>query len=456
MTRTDVLILGSGQAGAPLSWRLARAGRRVTLVERGHVGGTCVNTGCTPTKTFIASAQAAHDARRAGDLGVETGTVRVDLAAVVARKERIVQEWRSGVQKNIDETEGLELVRGHARFVGPRRIEVGDVRFEADTVIINVGATNVVPPIEGLDETPYLDNASVMELTRLPRRLVVLGGGYVGCEFAQAFRRFGAEVAVVEAAPHLLAREDADVSETLEAVFRDEGIELHLGAPATSVSGREGSVAVTLDDGTEVEGSHLLLALGRRPATSELGCDAAGVEVDRSGAVVVDAHYRTSADGVYAVGDCTGGAQFTHTAWDDHRILFDILQGAEGRTRSGRLIPWAAFTDPQVAGVGASEKEAEESGTPVRVATFPFRRIARAYEVDRPQGMIKVLIHPETERVVGARVVGAEAAELVTVFQMLMATDAPVTALVDAQMIHPAYVEGLQSAVMTLDPYALS
>ncbi|MEQ8331137.1 MAG: mercuric reductase [Longimicrobiales bacterium] len=457
MHHPDVLIIGSGQAGAPLSWRLARNGRRVVLVERAHLGGTCVNVGCTPTKAFLASAEAAHRIRRAPDLGVNAGAPDVDMDAVVARKRDIVETWRSGVADNIEEAgDALRLVRGHAVFTGPRTVRVGDEAFSPDVVIVNVGARPAVPPIDGLDSVDFLDNASAMELTEVPDHLVVLGGGYIGCELGQAFRRFGADVTILEAGPHLMGREDADVSEALEEAFREEGVRLRLGRTATSVRREGGRIRVVLDDGEEVDGSHLLVATGRRPNTDDLGCEAAGLERDERGHLVVDDHYRTSVDGVYALGDCTGGPQFTHASWDDHRILFQLLEGDERRTRAGRVVPYSSFTDPQVARVGLSQREAEDAGLPHEVATLPFGRIARAYETGRTAGLVKVVIHAESERILGAAVVGAEAAELITVFEMMMLADAPASVLVDAQMIHPAFVEGLQSAVMTLPRYALS
>lgn len=457
MQHVDVMVIGSGQAGAPLSWRLAGTGRSVVLAERAQLGGTCVNVGCTPTKTFIASAEAAHRARNAGRLGVDAGPVRVDMARVVARKDDMVETWRSGVASHIEKAgERLRLVRGHARFTAPRTVRIGDETFTADIVLVNTGARPRVPDVKGLDAVPWLDNGTVMELTELPRHLVVLGGGYVGCELGQAFRRFGAEVTIVQAPDHLLAHEDEDVSEALEEVFRDEGIHLRLGMRAERVARTDPWISVSLDDGTWVEGSHLLVATGRVPNTDDLGADEGGIERDERGNIVVDDRFRTTAEGVYAVGDCTGGPQFTHASWDDHRILFDLLHGRDRRTAADRLVPHATFTDPQVARVGLSEREAREAGREVEVATLPFGRIARAAETGRGAGLVKVLVDPRTERVLGATVVGAEAAELVTVLQMLMMADAPVTALVDAQMIHPAFVEGLQAAVLRLERYRLA
>src|SRR6266852_650414 len=332
--KLDVIVVGSGQAGIPLAARLARAGKRVLLAERAEIGGTCVNTGCTPTKTMIASARAAHAARTAARLGVRAGPVEVDLPAVVDRKDAIVRRWREGAEKRLREGgERLTLVRGQARFTGERRIEVAGDTHTADIVVLDVGARPAAPPLEGLERVPWLSYETVMQLRELPSHLIVLGGGYIGCEFGQMFRRFGAQVTIVDVVPHLLSREDLEISSALEAVFRDEGIGLELGAGAERVSGQAGRIALRLSGGKELRGSHLLIATGRRPNTDDLGCDAGGIALDPKGFIVADDEYRTSAPGTYAVGDVIGQPQFTHTAWDDHRILFDLLLG---RSRRGR------------------------------------------------------------------------------------------------------------------------
>lgn len=461
----DVIIIGAGQAGSPLARRLAGTGRRTLLVEREYVGGTCINEGCTPTKTMLASARAAHVARRAGRLGVEVQGVRVDLAAVVDRKDGIVRSKRDRQRESLESTENLILVDGEARFAGPREIEVGGERHRAAVVIVNAGARPSIPPVDGLEGVEWLDSTSIMELREIPGRLVVLGGGYVGCEFGQMFRRFGSEVAIVNRSPHLLDREDEDISEAIEDVFREEGITLHLDAAAKRVSAAGASAAgrkrgaagitVELETGAPVEGTHLLVATGRSPNTDELGCDAAGIELDERGFIEVDDDYRTSVEGVYAVGDITGGPQFTHTSWDDHRILYDILLGNEGRDRSHRLIPYCVFTDPQVARVGLSVRDAKATGVVCEVATMPFGDIARAIETDETAGILKVLLDPETERVLGAAIVGAEAGELIHIFVALMQAGASARAIVDAEAIHPTLAEGVQSVVMTLPRYKL-
>jgi len=453
----DTIVIGSGQAGVPLATRLARSGKQVLLAERGALGGTCVNTGCTPTKTIVASARAAHVARTAGRLGIGIAEVRVDFPAVIARKDEMVRRWQEGVARRIDgAAPNLRLVRGHARLVAPRTVEVAGERHDARTIVLNTGARPVEPPIRGLAEVPWLDNHRIMELRELPRRLLVVGGGYIGCEFAQAFRRFGAEVVVLEPGPHLLGQQDPEVSAALEDVFRAEGIDLRLGARAVAVERASGSVRVALQDGAALEGSHLLVATGRRPNTDDLGSEAAGVQLDGRGFVRVDDQYRTSADGIYAVGDCSGGPQFTHTAWDDHRLLFDVLAGRPGRGRKDRIIPFTAYTDPQVAGVGLTEREAKERGLPHEVATVPFSQIARAIETDETAGILKVLVDPRSERILGASIVGAEAGELVHVFVALMAAGAKARAVVEMEAVHPAFAEGVQAVVMSLARYALS
>jgi pyruvate/2-oxoglutarate dehydrogenase complex dihydrolipoamide dehydrogenase (E3) component len=450
----DVIVIGSGQAGVPLATRLAGAGKQVLLAERGDLGGTCINTGCTPTKTMMASARAAHVARTAARLGVHTRQVEVDLAAVVDRKDAIVRQWREGVGRRL-QAERLTVISGHARFVGDRKVEVGGEVHSAETLVMNVGARPLLPPIDGLAEVPWLDSATVMNLREIPSHLMVLGGGYVGCEFGQMFRRFGSRVTILDQLEHLMSREDPEISSALEDVFRKEGIDLELGAKVAGLSGRVGEITLRLGSGKELRGSHLLVAVGRRPNTDDLGCEKAGITLDAKGFVVADDEYRTSAQGIYAVGDVIGGPQFTHTSWDDHRLLFDILLGRSHRGRRGRFIPYTAFTDPQVAGVGLTEKEGRERGIPFETATMPFGHVARAIEVDETAGVMKVLIDPKSERVLGAAIVGAEAGELIHVFIALMQAGASARAIVDAEFVHPTFAEGVQSLVMKLERYAL-
>jgi pyruvate/2-oxoglutarate dehydrogenase complex dihydrolipoamide dehydrogenase (E3) component len=455
--KVDAIVVGSGQAGVPLATRLARAGKQVVLAERGELGGTCVNTGCTPTKTMIASARAAHVARTSARLGVRAGPVAVDLPTVVDRKDAIVRRWREGVAKRLREAgDRLTVARGHARFTGERRLEVAGETYTADLVILDVGARPVTPEIAGLDAVPWLTYETVLDLRELPSHLIVLGGGYIGCELGQMFRRFGAQVTIADMGSHLLHRDDPEISSALEDVFRGEGIGVELGAKVERVSGEAGRIALRLAGGKELRGSHLLVATGRRPNTDDLGCDKGGVALDSKGFIVVDDEYRTSAAGTYAVGDATGQPQFTHTAWDDHRILFDLLLGRSRRTRKGRHIPYTAFTDPQVAGVGITEREARERGIAVEVATMPFGEVARAIEIDETAGVMKLLVDPKTERVLGAAIVGSEAGELIHIFVALMQAGAPARAFVEAEAVHPTFAEGVQSLVMKLPRYSLS
>ena len=462
-SKPDVIIIGTGQAGVPLATRLAAAGKRVVIVERGKPGGTCVNVGCTPTKTLVASARAAHVARTSERLGVHVGEVTVDFAAVMARKNGMVTRWRAGIEKHLAAGgEHLRLIRGHARFVGPRAVEVNGERLEAKYVVINVGARPVVPEIAGLAAVGALTSASALELTALPERLLILGAGYIACELGQVFRRLGAEVTLVAPSARLLPREDEAVSEALAGVFRAEGIGLELGKHVAEAARVEAGVELRLTAdhgvvaGASLRGSHLLLATGRTPNTNDLGCAAGNVALDVQGHVIVDERYETSERGVFAVGDCVPGPQFTHVSWDDHRVLFEILQERPARRRTDRLVPYTVFTDPQVAGVGLSEQAARAGGLEIEVATMPFRNIARAIETDETAGVVKIVIDAKSERVLGACIVGADAGELIHVFSALMQVGGSARAIVDGEFAHPTFAEGLQTTLMKLPRYALS
>lgn len=458
----DTIVIGTGQAGVPLATRLAAAGERVAVIERGALGGTCVNVGCTPTKTMIASARAAHVARTAGRLGVHAREVQVDFPAIAARKDAIVERWRNGVARRLDDAgERLRLIRGIARFTGPREVDVGGERLSAGTVVINVGARPHMPELPGLAEVPFLDYAGALNLRQLPEHLAIIGGGYIGCELGQMFRRFGSRVTIIHRGSRLLDREERESSTAIEDVFRAEGIELRLSTNIERIRRDGGGASIAVDlagaNTAPVTASHLLVAVGRRPNTDDLDCDRAGIARDGHGFVVVDDGFATTVPGVYAIGDVTGGPQFTHTSWDEHRLLHDRLRGrspAHGRT--GRNIPSTIFTDPQVARIGPTEAELKRRGTPYEVATMPFASIARAIETDELAGITKVLLDPANERLIGATLVGADAGELIHIFVVLMEANASARAIVDAEFVHPTFAEGVQSLVMRLPRYALS
>ena len=458
MTRKfDAIIVGAGQAGPPLAGRLTAAGQTVAVIERKLVGGTCVNYGCIPTKTLVASAHTAHVARRGAEYGIGTGEVTVDIAKVKARKDAVMLDDRHGVESWLAGMKGCTLIRGHARFEGPHTIRVDDEVLEADRIFLNVGGRAVVPNIPGLSDVDYLTNVGILDLDVLPEHLVIIGGSYIALEFAQMYRRFGARVTVLEKGPRLTAREDEDVSAAIKDILEAEDIEVHVGATSMRIIKRGNGFDLYPRDGAEpVSGTHLLVATGRTPNTGDLGCAAGNVAVDAQGRIVVDERYETSEPGVFAAGDCVPGPQFTHVSWDDHRVLFDLLTGRPARKRTDRVVPYTVFTDPQVAGVGLSEAAARARGFEIEVATMPFGNIARAIETDETAGVVKIVLDAKTERLLGVSVVGVDAGELVHVFSVLMQAGASARAIVDGEFAHPTFAEGMQTALMKLPRYALS
>jgi pyruvate/2-oxoglutarate dehydrogenase complex dihydrolipoamide dehydrogenase (E3) component len=451
----DAIVIGAGQAGVPLSTALAKAGRRTVLIEREHVGGTCINEGCTPTKTMVASARVAYLARRAADYGVETGPVRVDLGVVRERKRSIVESFRGGSQRRIEGTDGVDLVFGDARFAAPRTVAVNGRSLQAELVFINTGGRPAASDVAGLDRVGPLDSTSIMELDRVPGHLIVLGGGYIGLEFAQMFRRFGSRVTVIQRGRQLLPLEDEDIAGAVLGVLREDGIDVLLQAEASCAERiADGTVRVaarTADGDRTIEGSHVLLAAGRVPNTDRLELEAAGVEADTKGFIRVNERLETTAPGVYALGDVKGGPAFTHISYDDYRIIRANLLERGSRTTADRPVPYTVFMDPQLGRIGLTEREARKQGRPYRVATLPMSSVARALEMDEARGTMKVLVDPESRRILGAAVLGIEGGEIMAALQLAMMGNLPYDRIRDAVFAHPTLAESLNNLFSTLD-----
>lgn len=458
--RFDDVIVGTGQAGQPLAGELADAGREVAIVERDRVGGTCVVRGCTPTKTMWASARVAHLSRRAGDYGVEAGPVSVDQGRVRERKREIVDAWSAAGRDGLEGHDGVELVDGHARFVGERRLAVdlkegGSRRLQAERVFLNTGARPAIPPIDGLDDVEYLDSTSVMELGETPEHLLVLGGGFIGLEFAQMYRRFGAGVTVLERADRLAPPEDEDVAEEIREIFEQDGIEVRVGTDVVAAEpDPEGGVRLGVEgpDGPEqVAGSHLLVATGRRPNSDDLGLEESGIRTDDRGHIAVNERLETTADGVWALGDVTGGDPFTHTSYDDFRVIRSQLLENGDRTRDDRVTTYAVFTDPQLGRVGMTEGEARESDGSVRVAKLPMSRVARAQEMDETRGFMKAVVDADSGQILGAAILGVEGGEVAMALKLAMMGGLSYEEVREAVLAHPTLAESLNNLFMTLD-----
>ncbi len=445
MTGYDALVIGTGQAGPPLAKRLAGAGMRVAIVERGAFGGTCINAGCTPTKTMIASAQAAHMARRAADFGVAIqGAVTVDMRRVKARKDAIVREWTAATEASLRKTANCTVYQGQARFRSARAVEVGADLLTAERIFINVGGRASVPPIPGLDRVPYLTNSSLLDLDALPDHLVIVGGSYVGLECAQMFSRFGSEVTILEAGERLIAREDEEVSAAIREVLEAEGIQVRVGARDLSVAPRGDSFALSFacpSGAGLLDGSHLLLAAGRRPNTDDLGLEQAGVATDTRGYIEVDDQLRTNVPGIWALGDCNGHGAFTHTSYNDFEIVAANLLDNDRRRVTDRISAYALYTDPPLGRAGMTETEARKQRKQVLVGRMQMADVARAIEKGETAGLMKLVVDGDTKEILGAAVMGPGGDEAIHCVLDLMYAKAPYTVLQRAMHIHPTVAE---------------
>jgi pyruvate/2-oxoglutarate dehydrogenase complex dihydrolipoamide dehydrogenase (E3) component len=457
MNRFDAIVVGGGQAGPALAGRLAGAGMTVAVIEREHFGGTCVNTGCMPTKTMVASAYAAHLCRRAAEFGVVTGPVSVDLARVRARAQALVRTSREGIERWLRATPRCTVIRGHARFEGPGVLRVGEQQLTAARIFLNVGGRAVTPPLPGVDSVPHLNNSTLLALDRLPAHLVVVGGSYVGLEFAQMYRRFGAEVTVIEMQPRLIAKEDDEVSQAIREIFEREGITVRTSAECIRLAPHEAGVAVDVDcaEGSpEVIGSDVLLAVGRRPNTDDLGLDRVGVATDEHGYIRVDDTLATNVPGIWALGECNGHGAFTHTAYNDFEIAAaNLLDGAgPQRKLSARLLGYGLFIDPPLGRVGQTERQARASGRPLLVGTRPMSRVSRAVEKGEAQGLMKVVADAETRQILGAAILGPGGDEAIHAIINAMNARVPWDQLIWSVPIHPTVAELLPTVLREMQP----
>ncbi|MFL5734304.1 MAG: mercuric reductase [Chloroflexia bacterium] len=455
----DAIVIGAGQSGGPLSTAFARAGHKTAIIERKYVGGTCINEGCTPTKTMVASARVAYLARRAEDYGVQTGTVTVDMVKVRQRKRDMVSSFRASSQRQIEEVKGVDLIFGQATFTSPKTVEVrlnagGTSTLHADTIVINTGARPKRPTLEGLDGVPAFDSTTIMDVDKVPEHLLVIGGSYVGLEFAQMFRRFGSKVTVINRSARVLGHEDPDVAQGVTDILREDGVEVLLDTDPVLVrwDGKQEELEVSvLGTDRTITGSHLLLAVGRDPNTRELNLEATGVQTNNRGFIPVNERLETNMPGIYAVGDVNGGPAFTHISYDDFRILrTNLIEGGDATT-TGRVLPYVVFTDPQLGRVGITEEEARTQNLPIKVAKMPMSYISRADEVDESRGFMKAIIDPETKQILGAAVLGLEGGELMAMLEIAILSKTPYTVLKNAIFAHPTLSEGLNTLFSDLE-----
>lgn len=449
----DDIIIGTGQAGKPLAFDLAAAGREVAVIERDQVGGSCVNYGCTPTKAMVASGKVAYLADRAEEYGIDTGDVSVRMKKIIERKQNIVDMFREGSEKALEKNDLITLIRGHAQFIDDLQVQVRsdtqeDIKLEGERVFINTGQKPRIPDIDGIDSVPYLTSTSIMEVQEVPDHLLIVGGGYIGLEFGQMFRRFGSDVTIIQRGDQLAPREDQEIAEGLKSILEEDGIQVLLNADATAVSGSEGDLELTVDAMAcqgSLEGSHLLLAAGRVPATEHLGLEQTGIDTTERGYIDVNNRLETTAPDVYCLGDVKGGPAFTHISFDDYRVMRENLLNGGDETIDDRMVPYTIFTDPELGRIGINEKLAEKQGISYRSASMAMTRVARAIERSETRGMMKVLVDDETDQILGASILGIEGGELASIIQIAMMGDVPYTELRDGIFSHPTLAESLNN-----------
>lgn len=453
--RYDAIVIGSGQAGNPLTFRFADLGWSVALVEEKNLGGTCINVGCTPTKTMVHRAQVAHYARNAARWGVNTSGVKVDLAKIVAQKDEVVLSFRGGQQRRVDERKNIRLYRNRGRFVGPHRLQVGEETIESEKIFINTGGRASIPVIPGLRDVSFLTNESIMQLTTIPEHLLILRGGYIGLEFGQMFRRYGSRVTIVHQGPQIVQREDAEIAAELQRTLEAEGLELFLNARTESVRQKDAVITLSCkiaEGAREIVGSHLLVATGRIPNTDDLGLDKAGIATNKDGSIKVNARLETSVPGVWALGDCKGGPAFTHISYNDFQIVYGNLVEGKSLSTENRLVPYCVFTDPQLGGVGMTEKEARAKGYKPKIGRCPMTYVARAIERGETAGLMKIVVDGSSDRILGASILASEGGELVQILAAMMLAKQPYTLLKGAVYIHPTLAEGFFSLMDDVKP----
>ncbi|MGA7791369.1 MAG: FAD-containing oxidoreductase [Xanthobacteraceae bacterium] len=456
MPNYDAIVIGAGQSGPALARRLVAAGRKVAIIERKLFGGTCVNTGCTPTKTLIASAYVAHVARRAADYGIRIeGSIDVDMKAVKARKDSVVAVFRNGVEQSLKTLQGCTVYEGPGRFVAEKTVAVNGSELAADQIFINVGARAAIPPIPGLDQVPYLTNSSMMDIDFLPPHLLILGGSYIGLEFAQAYRRFGGEVTVIEFGPRLILREDEDVSGAIAGFLKEEGIDVRVDSKMVSVEKQGSLIATKVESAgriSQIAGTHLLVATGRRPNTDDLGLDKAGITTDAHGYIRVDDQLRTNVSGIWAMGDCNGRGAFTHTSWNDFEIVAANLLDGDHRRVSDRITAYALYTDPPLGRAGMTEAEVRKTGKPALISTMAMTDVMRAFERGETKGFMKILVDRDSKQILGASFLGLEGDEVIHSVLDIMYAKAPYTVIKRAMHIHPTVSEFIPTMLDKLRP----